>query len=92
MPILIKGGINAATKALAIELAPHNVRVSAVAPGIIDTPLHDPSSHAFLAGLQPFRRVGTTADIVQAVLYLGDAAFTTGVVLPVDGGMSAGKW
>jgi len=92
LPILIKGGINHATKALAIELAPHNVKVSAVAPGIVDTPLYTPDMHGFLATLQPAGRLGTTREVVDAVLYLGDAEFTTGVVLPVDGGMSAGKW
>jgi NAD(P)-dependent dehydrogenase (short-subunit alcohol dehydrogenase family) len=92
LPILIKGGLNAATRALATELAPHNVMVSAVAPGIIDTPLHTPESHGFLKGLNPLGRIGLVQEIVDAVMYLGDANFTTGVVLPVDGGMSAGKW
>jgi NAD(P)-dependent dehydrogenase (short-subunit alcohol dehydrogenase family) len=77
LPVLIKGGINAATRALALELAPHNVKVNAVAPGIVDTPLYTPEQHGFLNG---------------AVLYLTSADFTTGVVLPVDGGMSTGKW
>jgi NAD(P)-dependent dehydrogenase (short-subunit alcohol dehydrogenase family) len=92
LPILIKGGINQATRALAIELAPHNVKVVAVAPGIVDTPLHAPGSYDFLKALQPAGRIGTTKEIVDAVLYLSDAEFTTGIVLPVDGGMSAGKW
>lgn len=92
LPILIKGGINQATRALAIELAPHNVQVNAVAPGIVDTPLYTAEMHGFLATLQPAGRIGTVQEIAQAVLYLGDAPFTTGVVLPVDGGMSAGKW
>lgn len=92
LPILIKGGIDHATRALAIELAPHNVQVNSVAPGIIDTPLYTPDMHGFLATMQPAGRIGSTAEVVDAVLYLGDAAFTTGVVLPVDGGMSAGKW
>ncbi|MGL4241373.1 MAG: SDR family NAD(P)-dependent oxidoreductase [Beijerinckiaceae bacterium] len=91
VPILIKGGIDHATKALALELAPKNVMVSAVAPGLIDTPLHQPETHGFLAGLQPVGRIGTVKDIVDAVLYLGDASFTTGVVLSVDGGMGAGR-
>lgn len=92
LPILIKGGINQATRALAIELAPHNVQVNAVAPGIVDTPLYTQDMHGFLASLQPAGRIGTVEEIAAAVLYLGDAPFTTGVVLPVDGGMSAGKW
>jgi NAD(P)-dependent dehydrogenase (short-subunit alcohol dehydrogenase family) len=92
VPILIKGGLNQATKALALELAPHNVKVSAVAPGIIDTPLYSKDMHGFLNTLQPLGHMGTTRDIVDAVLYLTRAEFTTGVVLPVDGGMSSGRF
>ncbi|WP_434514573.1 SDR family NAD(P)-dependent oxidoreductase [Dechloromonas sp. ARDL1] len=92
LPILIKGGINHATRALAIELAAANVRVNAVAPGIIDTPLHLPENHGFLAGMQPLGRIGRPDDIVDAVVYLADSDFTTGAILPVDGGMSAGRW
>lgn len=92
LPILIKGGLNQATKALALELAPHHVKVSAVAPGIIDTPLYQPEMHEFLQKLQPMGRIGTTKDVADAVLYLTRASFTTGVVLPVDGGMSAGRF
>lgn len=92
VPILIKGGLNQATKALALELAPHNVKVSAVAPGIVDTPLYSKDMHGFLNTLQPLGHMGTTRDIVDAVLYLTRAEFTTGVVLPVDGGMSSGRF
>jgi NAD(P)-dependent dehydrogenase (short-subunit alcohol dehydrogenase family) len=92
LPVLIKGGINSATRALALELAAHKVRVNAVAPGIIDTPMHTPESHGFLRGLAPLAAIGTTRDVVDAALYLEGAAFTTGIVLAVDGGMSAGKW
>jgi len=92
LPVLIKGGINQATKAMALELAPHHIQVSAVAPGIVDTPMYSKEMHDFLNGLSPAGRIADVREIVDAVLYLGDAAFTTGVVLPVDGGMSAGKW
>ncbi|MGA0610840.1 SDR family NAD(P)-dependent oxidoreductase [Caldimonas sp. KR1-144] len=92
LPVLIKGGINQATKALALELAPHNIQVNAVAPGIVDTPMYTPDLHGFLNTLQPAGRIATTQEIADAVLYLSDAAFTTGIVLPVDGGMSSGKW
>jgi NAD(P)-dependent dehydrogenase (short-subunit alcohol dehydrogenase family) len=92
LPVLIKGGINSATRALALELAAHNIRVNAVAPGIIDTPMHAPDSHAFLGSLAPLARIGSTQDVVDAVFYLAGAGFTTGAVLAVDGGMSAGKW
>ena len=92
MPVLIKGGLNQVTRALALELSPHNIKVNAVAPGIIDTPMHDPAAREFLNGLQPAGRVGQVSEIADAVLYLAEADFTTGVVLPVDGGMSVGKW
>ncbi|HEY8877737.1 MAG TPA: SDR family NAD(P)-dependent oxidoreductase [Roseateles sp.] len=92
LPVLIKGGINQATRALALELAPHKVQVAAVAPGIVDTPMYTPEMHRFLNTLQPAGRIASVQEIADAVLYLADAGFTTGVVLPVDGGMSAGKW
>lgn len=91
LPILIKGGIERATRALALELAPAKILVSAVAPGIIDTPLYTPDLHGFLGTLQPQGRLGTVEEVADAVLYLSGATFTTGVVLPVDGGMSAGR-
>jgi len=92
LPVLIKGGINQATRALALELAPHNVQVAAVAPGIVDTPMYTADMHGFLNTLQPAGRIASAQEIADAVLYLAGAAFTTGVVLPVDGGMSSGKW
>lgn len=92
LAVLLKGGINQATRALALELAPKNVRVNAIAPGIVDTPMYDAAAHEFLKTLSPLKRLGGTADIVQAALYLTDADFTTGAVLHVDGGMSAGRW
>ncbi|MBF8164658.1 SDR family NAD(P)-dependent oxidoreductase [Ectopseudomonas hydrolytica] len=92
LPVLIKGGLNQATRALALELSPYNIKVNAVAPGIIETPMHDPATRDFLNGLQPTGRIGQVSEIADAVLYLANADFTTGVVLPVDGGMSVGKW
>ncbi|MGN8343216.1 SDR family NAD(P)-dependent oxidoreductase [Pseudomonas sp. SMV71] len=92
LPVLIKGGVNQMTRALALELSPHNIKVNAVAPGIIDTPMHDPAHREFLNNLAPAGRVGTIAEIAEAVLYLAGADFTTGAILPVDGGMSTGKW
>jgi len=91
-PMAAKGGIQALTPSLAIELAKDNIRVNAVAPGIIKTPLHGLKDNEFeeLNGMQPLGRVGEVKDIVDAVLYLADAEFVTGVVLPVDGGVSAG--
>lgn len=87
---LTKGGISSATKALAIEYAQGGVRVNAVSPGIIDTPMHDPAAHGFLAPLHPVKRMGAVSDVVDAVLYLDSAPFVTGEVLHVDGGQSAG--
>ena len=92
LPVLVKGGINQATRALALELAPHNIQVTAVAPGIVDTPMYTKEMHGFLNTLQPAGRIATAQEIVDAVLYLSDASFTTGIVLPVDGGMGSGKW
>ena len=92
LPVLIKGGLNQVARALALELSPHNIQVNAVAPGIIETPMHDPASYGFLNGLQPAGRMGRVEEIADAVLYLANANFTTGAVLPVDGGMSTGKW
>jgi NAD(P)-dependent dehydrogenase (short-subunit alcohol dehydrogenase family) len=63
-----------------------------VAPGIIDTPMHPLENHSFLKSLNPVGELGHTKDVVDAVMYLADAKFTTGIVLPVDGGSSSGKW
>jgi NAD(P)-dependent dehydrogenase (short-subunit alcohol dehydrogenase family) len=87
---LTKGGINSATKALAIEYADKGVRVNAVSPGVIKTPMHAPETHAFMAGLHPVKRMGEISDITEAVLYLETASFVTGEILHVDGGQSAG--
>ena len=87
---LTKGGLQSATKSLAIEYATSGVRVNAVSPGIIETPMHAPETHAALAALHPVGHIGSTDDIVDAVLYLEDAAFVTGEILHVDGGQSAG--
>ncbi len=87
---LTKGGINAATKALAIEYAGRGIRVNSVALGIIDTPMHEPSTHEALAAMHPLGRLGTIDEVVDAVLFLENAAFVTGEILHVDGGQSAG--
>jgi len=87
---LTKGGLNAATKSLAIEYASKGVRVNAVAPGVIKTPMHAPETHEFLSKLHPVGRMGEVKDIVDAVLFLENAGFVTGEILHVDGGQSAG--
>jgi NAD(P)-dependent dehydrogenase (short-subunit alcohol dehydrogenase family) len=92
LPVLIKGGLNQATRALALELAASNVKVNSVAPGIVETPLHDDyeSVRGFYQTLAPTGTTGVTQDVVDAVMYLSDSSFSTGVVLPVDGGATAG--
>jgi NAD(P)-dependent dehydrogenase (short-subunit alcohol dehydrogenase family) len=87
---LTKGGINSATKALAIEYASRGIRVNAVSPGIIKTPMHAPETHEFLAGLHPVKHMGEIRDVVEAILFLESAGFVTGEILHVDGGQSAG--
>jgi NAD(P)-dependent dehydrogenase (short-subunit alcohol dehydrogenase family) len=87
---LTKGGLNAATKALAIEYAGRGVRVNAVSAGIIKTPMHPAEAHQALARLHPMGRMGETSDIVEGVMYLESAQFVTGEVLHVDGGQAAG--
>ncbi|MFG2946459.1 SDR family NAD(P)-dependent oxidoreductase [Streptomyces adustus] len=87
---LTKGGLQSATKSLAIEYATRNIRVNAVSPGTIKTPMHAEETHDFLAALHPVGRMGEVGDIVDAVLFLETAPFVTGEILHVDGGMSAG--
>jgi NAD(P)-dependent dehydrogenase (short-subunit alcohol dehydrogenase family) len=87
---LTKGGVAAATKSLALEYAHNGIRVNAVSPGTIDTPMHANGDRAALARLHPLGRLGTTADIVEGVLYLEGATFVTGEFLHIDGGQSAG--
>ena len=85
-----KGGLNALTTSLAIEVAKRGVRVNAVAPGAVKTPMHAPATYDFLAKIHPVGRMGEVQDIVDAVLYLESASFVTGEVLHVDGGAAAG--
>jgi NAD(P)-dependent dehydrogenase (short-subunit alcohol dehydrogenase family) len=87
---LTKGGLNAATKSLAIEYASRGIRVNAVALGNIRTPMHDPSTHDFLAKMHPLGRLGEIGEVVDAVLFLEGNSFVTGEILHVDGGQSAG--
>lgn len=91
LAVAVKGGLNQATRALALELAPYGVTVNAVAPGVVATPMHPVETHAALGKLHPLGRIATIEEIAAAVLYLAKADFVTGTVLPVDGGFSAGK-
>lgn len=88
---LTKGGLNAATKSLAIEYAAKGIRVNAVAPGIIKTPMHPAQYHDVLDALHPLGRMGEMSDITNAILFLDSAPFITGEILHVDGGQSAGR-
>ena len=88
---LTKGGLNAATKSLAIEYAKKGIRVNAVAPGVIKTPMHPAEYHDMLDALHPLGRMGEMSDITNAILFLDSAPFITGEILHVDGGQSAGR-
>jgi NAD(P)-dependent dehydrogenase (short-subunit alcohol dehydrogenase family) len=87
---LTKGGINSATKSLAIEYAKKGIRANAVSPGIIKSPMHGVETHEALGALHPMGHMGEMSDIVNAVVYLDSAPFVTGEILHVDGGQSAG--
>jgi NAD(P)-dependent dehydrogenase (short-subunit alcohol dehydrogenase family) len=87
---LTKGGLNGATKSLAIEYAKRGIRVNAVALGIIKSPMHPIETHAQLDALHPVGHMGEISDVVDAILYLESANFVTGEILHVDGGQSAG--
>jgi NAD(P)-dependent dehydrogenase (short-subunit alcohol dehydrogenase family) len=90
--IMAKGGLDAVTRALAMEYARDGIRVNTVALGVIKTPMHKPETYEFLKGLHPVGRMGEVTEVVDAVLFLTDATFTTGEILHVDGGAHAGKW
>jgi NAD(P)-dependent dehydrogenase (short-subunit alcohol dehydrogenase family) len=92
LALVTKGGLDAVTRGLAIEYATRGIRVNAVAPGIIKTPMHAPENYPFLEGLHPMGRMGEIRDVADAVLYLEKAGFVTGETLNVDGGQHAGRW
>ena len=92
VPMITKGGLQAITRSLAMEYAKQHIRVNAVAPGEVDTPLHKDDSKDFLKTLQPLGGISEVKDIVDAVVYLTEAEQVTGEVLHVDGGAHVGKW
>lgn len=88
---LTKGGLNAATRVLAIEYAQHGIRVNAVAPGVIRTPMHSEANHTMLASFHPLGRIGEAHEVADAIVFLDSAKFVTGEILHVDGGRHAGS-
>jgi NAD(P)-dependent dehydrogenase (short-subunit alcohol dehydrogenase family) len=92
VPMITKGGLQAITGSVAPEYVKQGIRVNAVAPGIVDTPMHKDDPKDFLRTLQPMGGISDVKDIVDAVIYLTDAGQVTGEVLHVDGGAHAGKW
>jgi NAD(P)-dependent dehydrogenase (short-subunit alcohol dehydrogenase family) len=90
--MITKGGLNTVTKSLAIEYAKEGIRFNAVAPGVVDTPLHKDDSEDSLKRLPPMGKIAEVKDIVEAVLYLAQADQVTGEVVHVDGGAHAGRW
>jgi NAD(P)-dependent dehydrogenase (short-subunit alcohol dehydrogenase family) len=92
VPMITKGGIEAATRSLASEYAKQHIRFNAVAPGIVDTPMHANNPKDFLKSLSPMGTISSVQDIVDAVVYLTEAHNITGEILHVDGGSHSGKW
>jgi NAD(P)-dependent dehydrogenase (short-subunit alcohol dehydrogenase family) len=90
--MMTKGGLNALTRSLAIEYAKDGIRFNAVAPGEVETPMHEQDSKDVLRTFQPMGKIVGVRDIVDAVLYLAKAGQVTGEVLHVDGGAHAGRW
>jgi NAD(P)-dependent dehydrogenase (short-subunit alcohol dehydrogenase family) len=92
IPMITKGGLETITQSLAIEYAKEKIRFNAVAPGVVDTPLHKDNPKDFLKTLSPMGTISDVKDIVEAVIYLTEARQVTGEVLHVDGGAHSGKW
>jgi NAD(P)-dependent dehydrogenase (short-subunit alcohol dehydrogenase family) len=90
--MITKGGIDAASRSLAMEYAKQAIRVNVVAPGVVDTPLHQGTPKEVLRSLSPLGQLADAADIAEAVLYLTEAKEITGEVLHVDGGAHLGRW
>ena len=92
VPMITKGGLNSIIRSLAIEYVKQGIRFNAVAPGVVDTPMHKYDPKEFLKQLQPMGAIADIQDVVGAVLYLVEAGQVTGEVLHVDGGVHAGRW
>jgi NAD(P)-dependent dehydrogenase (short-subunit alcohol dehydrogenase family) len=92
VPMITKGGLETITQHLAMEYAKDGIRVNAVAPGAVYTPLHRDTPKDVMESLSPMGRPSTVQDITDAVMYLTDAATVTGHILYVDGGSHVGRW
>jgi NAD(P)-dependent dehydrogenase (short-subunit alcohol dehydrogenase family) len=92
VPMITKGGLETITQHLAMEYAKDGIRVNAVAPGVVYTPMHRETPQNVMESLSPMGRPSTVKDITDAVLYLTDAATVTGDILFVDGGAHFGRW
>ena len=92
VPMITKGGLNAVMRSLAIEYAKEHIRFNAVAPGVVDSPLHAEDPEDSLKTLSPMGTISSVEDIARAVVYLTEAGQITGEVLHVDGGAHVGKW
>jgi NAD(P)-dependent dehydrogenase (short-subunit alcohol dehydrogenase family) len=92
LSMITKGGLEAVTRSLAMEYAKEGIRVNAVAPGVVDTPMHKDDPKDVLKRLQPMGQISEVKDIVDAIVYLTEAGQVTGEVLHVDGGAHVGKW
>jgi len=92
VPMITKGGLETITQHLAMEYAKDGIRVNAVSPGVVDTPLQKSTPREFMKSLSPMGNVSTVKDVADAVLYLTEAATVTGDILYVDGGAHFGRW
>jgi NAD(P)-dependent dehydrogenase (short-subunit alcohol dehydrogenase family) len=92
LSMITKGGLNAATRSLAMEYAKEHIRFNAVAPGVVDSPLHAEDSKGSLKTLTPMGTISSVEEIASAVVFLTEAREITGEVLHVDGGAHVGKW
>ena len=92
VPMVTKGGLETITQHLAMEYAKDGIRMNAVAPGVVYTPLHQETPKDVMESLSPMGRPSTVKDITDAVMYLTDAATVTGDILYVDGGAHFGRW
>jgi NAD(P)-dependent dehydrogenase (short-subunit alcohol dehydrogenase family) len=92
VPMITKGGLETVTQHLAMEYAKDGIRVNAVAPGVVFTPMHRDTPKDVMEGLSPMGRPSTVQDITEAVLFLTDAATVTGQILYIDGGAHFGRW